>query len=1851
MKLRALLILCLLAILPGIVSAQTTSVSGTVTDTDPQIWFGGTYQFSFQPSPVNPAGPYFQNGVPFNTAQVIAGGLNGSGAYTAVVPDNATIAPSGSTWNLQVCPFATAACFNIQKVTITGASQTLNATPPGVRVNMQNPPLVIRAYADLEVSTGAVVGTLYYNVTSSGYRVCQIVSGNTCTTWATIGTGGGGTPCIITPNSFQKNLAGSFGCTNVAESGTTLTVDDDEQDKGPNPWFDIMRYGGYVGLSNAPVTTTGSISSASAILTLAAAQDFVNGHGIVVYLAGLLPLTRNASFPPAPAVGTVTPVGVINGATTYQYKYVLEDYFGGLTPAGAQGQTTTGAATLGTNTVGIDSMTRVNGLDTYHCTSNCNVGVSSQVQVTGFVGGGNSNVNGTVVVNTTPDATHFTVFASGLQDYAESASGTLSVKACNDIFPSGTLAVESVILRTWIYRGGTLVGVAPGQDPYFRDCGQGVTGQPSYVPTSTPGAAQAGYLATTICAGGGTTTLTLCNAAGTTASSQTVFHDNDPALKAAYTAALAAHGGVVRIPVIAAGGFSTFPFNSTTDLTTISNPTDSHVRIEFATVLLAQPWIPAITTEIVGLPQSETSFEHVPLGIMSGTAHPLILNNGFTSNSVAIERVKFVCLATGQTSMLMDEAVGSGGRVGFNLTDNGYCGNSASALVIKGGFDFWFTRGVCGVSGGTWDAPPCIRFTNGTTYLTGGPGSQVAGLIYFEKPNFQGGTAIQMDNIPNPILSSGGGNITVDGALHESNSGAFLRIFLANASFAYGANLRNAVQADQVNGLHQPLLELTGTTNFPNITLERNIAAGSNPLVLGGGSVAAPVCIDNIFFGCGSTPFRNILNAGIDTVDGGVVGAQSGGSMGYLMGTPAAPASCIVSAGGSVPITTGLQYFIAAANQSPVNFTPYQGVTVIGPACTVNTTSGQQTVTVTRPTLPVGATGWLVWRGGGEANMPGTCQTPIPVTTTTYVDTSSFGCGVSAPPYTTALTSGISSTGIATNQLTFSSVNGISVWSGIFTAPRAVSIPDASGTAMVFSGGFANNDCVKVVSSGGVTTFASAGSGCGGSGSSAFSALTGGTNTVATMIVGTGASLDFTGSGTIHASTADKWTTARSLAGNSVDGSAPVPFTNKFIVQGTTDAGLTGAQFLGALTTGILKNTTTTGVLSIANAADVDTLYTGAGKCYLFKGTSPGSNDGCDTPSAGSVSWSSIGVPSTNLTLSMGSNLSEFDTTSALAQFFSWKNKTAAVVGTSQGSPFLALCGRAFHASADVEDCMTFSELPGNGNDAAISFNINHTGTSTGVVTTSFPGPVAIPQAGGVGGMVSMTEGTVPASLGAAGQDNFYADSTAHTLLAKLNNGSTIPFVFGPASSTNNDVAAFSGTGGGLLQDAGFTFGNVVRKDAANTGLAAMTLDMSASTSAAAFRAPNIAGASSTTNGVMSYDTTNKNIHMGSNGVDNINALIPSSISPANNDCAKWTLASGVLTLNTAGAACGSGSSVLSSITAAVGSNTIANGNNPQTWNWVQTTDSQTAFKFGETSAATNGTLTSGFANQVELGVATASASTASPFSVVQGSITGTVAFPAAQIQTTWNNASLTAIGFLFNATDTSSNAASLLADFRKGGTSQWKIDKSGNSTQLGAGSFGSSPPACTAGTSGALCLGEGTDATNASGASLIDANSTTHEFTACTNGSTTCGMLQRVQPGAIHQTAKIASIGTATLCAASAGACNVAGQYHVSWDFIETGTACSVVTAGNVTFTLSYTDTNGTAHAHVLPMIGEGAIATTPALSQSFFFQTSLANAFAHGDATISTNGTVIQYATTYTACTTGTGTYQLDAVVERVQ
>jgi hypothetical protein len=153
-----------------------------------------------------------------------------------------------------------------------------------------------------------------------------------------------------------------------------------------------------------------------------------------------------------------------------------------------------------------------------------------------------------------------------------------------------------------------------------------------------------------------------------------------------------------------------------------------------------------------------------------------------------------------------------------------------------------------------------------------------------------------------------------------------------------------------------------------------------------------------------------------------------------------------------------------------------------------------------------------------------------------------------------------------------------------------------------------------------------------------------------------------------------------------------------------------------------------------------------------------------------------------------------------------------------------------------------------------------------------------------------------------------------------------------------------------------------------------------------------------------------------------------------------------------------SGGAALSAITAAVNTNTIASGNNyGQAWNWALTTNSVTAMQFGETTAATGGTLTNALANQQILGLATLSGSTATPLNVTQGSVTGTTAFPAVQVQSTWNNSSLTGNLIYGNVANTASAAGSTLINLAVGNTSQFKVDKGGNGTFLGTLTFAAS--------------------------------------------------------------------------------------------------------------------------------------------------------------------------------------------------
>ena len=330
---------------------------------------------------------------------------------------------------------------------------------------------------------------------------------------------------------------------------------------------------------------------------------------------------------------------------------------------------------------------------------------------------------------------------------------------------------------------------------------------------------------------------------------------------------------------------------------------------------------------------------------------------------------------------------------------------------------------------------------------------------------------------------------------------------------------------------------------------------------------------------------------------------------------------------------------------------------------------------------------------------------------------------------------------------------------------------------------------------------------------------------------------------------------------------------------------------------------------------------------------------------------------------------------------------------------------------------------------------------------------------------------------------------------------------------------------------------------------------------------------------------------------------------------------------------------------AAGASKTFANGANTLTFNNATTSSGAVGFTIGETTASTSA------GTPFEAQIKTLIGSTATPLNVLN-SLNGSQTLAALSITPTWNTTGVVDAAFLINVTNTASGTGSLLFDAQIGGTSEFKIDKAGNSTQLGSVTALSlstgTPPSCTGGTAGVWCAGEGTAPTAASAVDDMWADSTTHQWKVQNNGGSP-GLLDVVLPGTIRSTGLTAAVSTATLCAASAGACNQAGTYHVHIALYQSGTACSANTTAGVAPSLTWTDGNGTAHsAQGIPMDTNASLVAT---SGTMAWGATTLGAWGSGDINIDTNGTVVQYAIAFSQCTTGTATYAASLAVTRLQ
>jgi hypothetical protein len=670
----------------------------------------------------------------------------------------------------------------------------------------------------------------------------------------------------------------------------------------------------------------------------------------------------------------------------------------------------------------------------------------------------------------------------------------------------------------------------------------------------------------------------------------------------------------------------------------------------------------------------------------------------------------------------------------------------------------------------------------------------------------------------------------------------------------------------------------------------------------------------------------------------------------------------------------------------------------------------------------------------------------------------------------------------ATGQITSTLASGTAPF--VITSPTLVANLNVAAIGGVTITGVPTTGYVPTATSATTATWQSTGSG------TAFSAITSATNTTAAMVVGSGASLTISGTGTINATTLGAATFAApgpigsgtastgafttlsasgAVSGSgfstylasppAIGGTAPAAAafttlsvtgqitstlaigTAPFAVTSTTNvanlnaSSLSGATFAapgaigggtagsGAFTTlsatGQITSTQITGTppFSIASTTLVANLNVAAVGGITISGTpsvgyapiaTSGSAATWQAITATSLAWSALTNPTTALALTMAAG----DTTT-----FTWSTQA----GPST-SDFKLIGG----ADSGVSTIPVFSFIDTTGNTRTGALvNINTVGTSTAL-------PLVV-TAQGVANGISMSAAGALTAIGTG------------SINATLVNGNTFPASTG---FTSGGIAYFSSTSA-LASSAIMTAGEVILGGGAGT---APNVSVNLS-----FATPTLTiGVAGTTTGILkiasSTATGSVSLTPASAAsaftltlpaiTDTLVALTATQTltnktltSPTLTIPALGTPASGVLT-NCTGY-------LLNELAAAGAANTIANGNYQQEWQWSLTSAGIAGMLFTESVAST------GTPNSFLVDISTLAGSTIKPL-VVGNSLTGSQTLATLEIAPVWNTTGVVDAALLIDVTYTAAGVGSLLADFQVSNTSQWKVDKIGNSTQLG---------------------------------------------------------------------------------------------------------------------------------------------------------------------------------------------------------
>ncbi len=857
-----------------------------------------------------------------------------------------------------------------------------------------------------------------------------------------------GTPSAGTVNLYTKTLdkrlyykdetgvevgpiaSGSGAQTNTPNTFTApQNIDADFHTKGPNPWYDLSRFGWYSSATYYNTGTTGSMSASSTSLTLASALDFVNGQGILILGAGPTPTIAT------PSSVTAAPLGA-TGSTTYYYCVVDEDFEDGRTACSAAGSVANAVATLGIQTNTLTACSRASGVVTCTTSAAHNFVNGSQIEIQGGTTG-DTSFEGAFTLTSASGST-FTYNQYGAPDL----SGTVThgnARVVGKVAVKWAAPTNFTVLKHLIYRctgascslptnagNYALAGVAIGQDSYFVD--QGYTMTPASIDNgdasaTAPTATSNQWLSTTISSGGGTTSLTLAASSANAVSGVVVKHDNTPVIKAA-CASLTANTGapILYVPTYGNVSYSYSPISSTLSLSS-NSMSDGHGAtcpggtqvILNNTIWLSAPLILGqgniFTGSAGGTSQGGSAYAGNSVTVMTGLAYPMIYENSEGSHDDTMTGFKVTCYQAYQVCLYGDQDTGGYGPTDFNFTDVILIAAGASnAYVQKSGFGFFWLRGGWESSVVNFSSPTAALFSGNCG--TGQAVTSLPGIGYTTYTNVYGGMLVDTCGTYPAAFS----HWTFNELLAESSYVPLLRV---NTYYGiYNTDMYNVSYADTLGGLSTPLIDLT---NIQSSTTSLRIfnaacATGSQPLFETSSASLNGLVVTTPNSGCNimGTNYGQIRTpaAAIDDYLNWNQRLQSTSHIAYQMSTPAAPASAVVSSGGSVPV--GAHTYYLSALDADGN------ETLIGPGIAATTTTGSQTVTITAPaSFPNGAVGVNVYRDSGRIyNNAANCNTPsISSPGGTQIDSYSATCTSNTPYQNEAGSTLLSSGGVSTYKL------------------------------------------------------------------------------------------------------------------------------------------------------------------------------------------------------------------------------------------------------------------------------------------------------------------------------------------------------------------------------------------------------------------------------------------------------------------------------------------------------------------------------------------------------------------------------------------------------------------------------------------------------------------------------------------------------------------------------------------------------------------------------------------------------------------------------------------------------------------